>query len=67
MNNATFTTKSLCSGTLATQTGQESVSARGSFVFGPGNVDLQMHVGQTFGDNAPPADFAGRNQGIRAM
>jgi AhpC/TSA antioxidant enzyme len=26
----------------------------GSFVFGPGNVDLYVHVSQTFGDNASP-------------
>jgi hypothetical protein len=25
----------------------------GSFVFGPGNVDLFAHVSQTFGDNPP--------------
>jgi methylphosphotriester-DNA--protein-cysteine methyltransferase len=25
----------------------------GTFVFGPGNVDLFVHVSQTFGDNAP--------------
>jgi hypothetical protein len=26
----------------------------GSFVFGPGNVDLYAHVSETFGDNAAP-------------
>jgi hypothetical protein len=26
----------------------------GSFVFGPGNVDLYTHVSKTFGDNADP-------------
>jgi hypothetical protein len=29
----------------------------GSFVFGPGNLDLYIHVSQTFGDNAPTADL----------
>jgi hypothetical protein len=27
----------------------------GSFVFGPGNVDLYAHLSKTFGDNADPA------------
>jgi hypothetical protein len=27
----------------------------GSFVFGPGNVDVYSHVSKTFGDNAPAA------------
>jgi hypothetical protein len=27
----------------------------GSFVFGPGNVDLFSHVSKTFGDNADPS------------
>ena len=29
----------------------------GSFVFGPGNVDLYTHVSQTFGDNASPEEL----------
>jgi hypothetical protein len=26
----------------------------GSFIFGPGNIDVYAHVSQTFGDNASP-------------
>ena len=37
--------------------GKNPFQLGGSFVFGPGNVDLYMHVSQTFGDNAPPADL----------
>ena len=33
--------------------GQNPFQLGGSFVFGPGNVDLFAHVSQTFGDNAP--------------
>ena len=33
--------------------GQNPFQLGGSFVFGPGNVDLYAHVSQTFGDNAP--------------
>jgi hypothetical protein len=32
--------------------GQNPFQLGGSFVFGPGNVDLFMHISQTFGDNA---------------
>ena len=37
--------------------GKNPFQLGGSFVFGPGNVDLYMHVSQTFGDNAPTADL----------
>jgi hypothetical protein len=37
--------------------GKNPFQLGGSFVFGPGNVDLYMHVSQTFGDNASPADL----------
>jgi hypothetical protein len=33
--------------------GKNPFQLGGSFVFGPGNVDLFAHVSQTFGDNAP--------------
>jgi hypothetical protein len=33
--------------------GRDPFQLGGSFVFGPGNVDLFAHVSQTFGDNAP--------------
>lgn len=35
--------------------GQNPFQLGGSFVFGPGNVDLFAHVSETFGDNAAPA------------
>ena len=31
----------------------------GSFVFGPGNVDLFAHISKTFGDNAKPEAILG--------
>jgi hypothetical protein len=37
--------------------GRNPFQLGGSFVFGPGNVDLYVHVSQTFGDNAPTADL----------
>jgi AhpC/TSA antioxidant enzyme len=39
--------------------GKNPFQLGGSFVFGPGNVDLYLHVSQTFGDNAPTADLLG--------
>lgn len=37
--------------------GKNPFQLGGSFVFGPGNADLYMHVSQTFGDNARPSDL----------
>jgi methylphosphotriester-DNA--protein-cysteine methyltransferase len=34
--------------------GKNPFQLGGSFVFGPGNVDLFAHISETFGDNAPP-------------
>lgn len=34
--------------------GKNPFQLGGSFVFGPGNVDLFSHISQTFGDNATP-------------
>jgi hypothetical protein len=34
--------------------GPDPFQLGGSFVFGPGNVDLYAHVSTTFGDNATP-------------
>jgi hypothetical protein len=42
---------------------QEKLFARnpfqlgGSFIFGPGDIDLFAHYSQTFGDNASPASI----------
>ena len=37
--------------------GRNPFQLGGSFIFGPGNVDLYAHVSTTFGDNAPVADL----------
>ena len=37
--------------------GRNPFQLGGSFVFGPGNVDLFCHVSETFGDNASPEDL----------
>lgn len=37
--------------------GKDPFQLGGSFVFVPGNVDRFVHVSQTFGDNAAPADL----------
>ena len=37
--------------------GRNPFQLGGSFIFGPGNVDLYAHVSATFGDNAPVADL----------
>ncbi len=34
--------------------GENPFQLGGSFVFGPGNVDLFAHISKTFGDNAAP-------------
>jgi hypothetical protein len=39
--------------------GQNPFQLGGSFVFGPGDVDLYAHVSQTFGDNASPEALLG--------
>jgi hypothetical protein len=36
------------------RTGKNPFQLGGSFVFGPGNVDVFAHVSKTFGDNAAP-------------
>ena len=35
------------------QLGQNPFQLGGSFVFGPGNQDVYIHLSRTFGDNAP--------------
>ena len=37
--------------------GKDPLQLGGSFVFAPGNKDLFVHVSETFGDNASPADL----------
>jgi alkyl-hydroperoxide reductase/thiol specific antioxidant family protein len=37
--------------------GKDPLQLGGSFVFGPGNKDLFVHVSETFGDNASPSEM----------
>lgn len=37
--------------------GKDPLQLGGSFVFAPGNKDLFVHMSETFGDNAAPADM----------
>lgn len=37
--------------------GKDPFQLGGSFVFGPGNVDLLAHISETFGDNAAVSDL----------
>jgi hypothetical protein len=37
--------------------GKDPFQLGGSFVFAPGNQDRFVHVSETFGDNASPADL----------
>ena len=39
------------------KTGKHPFQLGGSFVFGPGNVDIYAHISQTFEDNADPVDL----------
>ena len=39
------------------KTGKNPFQLGGSFVFGPGNVDIYAHVSETFEDNADPAEL----------
>ncbi len=37
--------------------GKDPFQLGGSFVFSPGNIDRFVHISETFGDNASPADL----------
>jgi hypothetical protein len=37
--------------------GKNPFQLGGTFIFGPGNVDIYAHASETFGDNAPVADL----------
>jgi len=37
--------------------GKNPFQLGGSFIFGPGNIDLYAHANETFGDNPPMADL----------
>ena len=37
--------------------GKNPFQLGGSFIFGPGNIDIYAHANETFGDNPPVADL----------
>ncbi len=39
------------------KTGKNPFQLGGSFVFGPGNVDIYAHLSETFEDNADPSEL----------
>ncbi len=51
-DNARARTRARSAGHRQHRLGPNPFQLGGSFVFGPGNVDLFTHVSQTFGDNA---------------
>ena len=51
-DNSIARTRARAAGHRQHRLGRNLFQLGGSFVFGPGNVDLYMHVSQTFGDNA---------------
>jgi hypothetical protein len=53
-DNAKARTRARAAGHTQHKLGQNPFQLGGSFVFGPGNVDVYAHLSQTFGDNAPP-------------
>ena len=49
--------RALAEGHRQHRLGKDPFQLGGSFVFGPGDVDLFTHVSETFGDNASPEDL----------
>ncbi len=56
-DNALAGTRAAAAGHRQHRLGKNPFQLGGSFVFGPGDVDLFAHVSDTFGDNASPADL----------
>ncbi len=56
-DNARAAKRAAAGGHRQQRLGKNPFQLGGSFVFGPGDVDLFAHVSETFGDNAPPADL----------
>jgi urease beta subunit len=56
-DNALARKRAAAAGHRQHKLGKNPFQLGGSFVFAPGNTDLYMHVSQTFGDNASPADL----------
>ncbi len=50
-------TRAVAAGHRQHKLGKNPLQLGGSFIFGPGNVDLYAHANETFGDNAPVADL----------
>lgn len=58
-DNSIARTRARAAGHRQHRLGRNPFQLGGSFVFGPGNIDLYAHVSQTFGDNALLADLLG--------
>jgi hypothetical protein len=56
-DNSIARTRARAAGHRQHRLGRNPFQLGGSFVIGPGNVDLYAHISQTFGDNASPADL----------
>ena len=56
-DNAAARKRASAAGHRQRRLGKNPFQLGGSFVFGPGNVDLFAHLSETFGDNAAPADL----------
>ena len=56
-DNAKARKRARAAGHKQHELGENVFQLGGSFVFGPGDVDLFAHVSKTFGDNAPVSDL----------
>jgi AhpC/TSA antioxidant enzyme len=56
-DNAAARKRAKAAGHRQLKLGKDPFQLGGSFVFGPGNVDRFIHVSETFGDNADPAEI----------
>ena len=56
-DNARSRARARAAGQRQHRLGKDPLQLGGSFVFGPGDVDLYAHLSETFGDNAPIEDL----------
>lgn len=56
-DNARSRARARSAGQRQHRLGKDPFQLGGSFVFGPGDVDLYAHLSETFGDNAPVEDL----------
>jgi alkyl-hydroperoxide reductase/thiol specific antioxidant family protein len=56
-DNAVARKRARAAGHRQHRLGRNPFQLGGSFVFGPGNADLYVHISQTFGDNAAVGDL----------